>query len=294
MATKKKFNPLTPPFDEMQDDIADLSGKSHTDLDDIGIKTHLEIDTAITNSVAHIADNSQAHSDYLLNTSDTLAGKLIIDQDANDIALDIDSESTTTNALKINSQGGSTIYALQVDTTGRSAKFTSSANDTGVNIIKLGAGGGICLIVDNDGTGNGIFLNQDGNGIALNIDSESTTQDVLNISSVATTANVFDVISNSLTSGRLARFLSDSASFSGGNGMVDINVEHASATGIALRVKNDGSGDAIKINSIAGSHINFAGDTANSSPGDGDLWFSGSELLLRIGATTYKLDRTSI
>ena len=33
-----------------------------------------------------------------------------------------------------------------------------------------------CLNIFNEGTGNGIFINQDGNGIALNIDSEATTQ----------------------------------------------------------------------------------------------------------------------
>jgi len=39
-------------------DIADITTKSHTSLTDIGSNTHAQIDTAITNSVNHIADST--------------------------------------------------------------------------------------------------------------------------------------------------------------------------------------------------------------------------------------------
>lgn len=43
-----------------------------------------------------------------------------------------------------------------------------------------------------------------------------------------------------------------------------------------------------------GAHIRLAGDPTVSSPVDGDIWFDGSELKIRIGATTYNLNKTAV
>lgn len=49
----------------------------------------------------------------------------------------------------------------------------------------------VALQVENAGTGNGIFVNQDGNGISINVDSESTTADLLALDgSTLTTGNL--------------------------------------------------------------------------------------------------------
>lgn len=49
----------------------------HTTLSNVGTNTHAQIDTALTNSANHIADNSQAHSDYLINNGDdSTSGKI--------------------------------------------------------------------------------------------------------------------------------------------------------------------------------------------------------------------------
>ena len=64
-------------IDKTTSDIADITTKSHTSLTDVGTNTHAQIDTAVTASTNHIADNTQAHSDYLLNSgSDTTSGTI--------------------------------------------------------------------------------------------------------------------------------------------------------------------------------------------------------------------------
>ena len=66
-ATTKKIT-----YENLKDEI------SHTEIKDIGTNTHAQIDTAVTNSANHIADNTQAHSDYLLNSeADTGVGLVL-------------------------------------------------------------------------------------------------------------------------------------------------------------------------------------------------------------------------
>lgn len=54
-------------------------------------------------------------------------------------------------------------------------------------------------------------------------------------------------------------------------------------TGTVLMLTNSGNGP----------HLNFAGDPTVASPSDGDVWFDGTNLKIRIGATTYNFDRTA-
>lgn len=60
-------------------------------------------------------------------------------------------------------------------------------------------------------------------------------------------------------------------------------VSSESTTASALVLTNTGNGP----------HINFTGDPTVSSPSDGDLWFTGTDLRFRIGATTYTVDLTA-
>lgn len=42
-----------------------------------------------------------------------------------------------------------------------------------------------------------------------------------------------------------------------------------------------------------GAHLLFEGDPVVASPADGEMWFDGTNLKMRIGATTYNLDMTA-
>jgi len=46
-------------------------------------------------------------------------------------------------------------------------------------------------------------------------------------------------------------------------------------------------------NAADGTHLKFTGDPTVATPVDGDLWFDGTNLKIRIGATTYNIDKTA-
>lgn len=88
------------------------------------------------------------------------------------------------------------------------------------------------LWLSNDGTGNGILIDQNGNGIALNIDTETTTQDAINIDAINTSGEVFDL--------NLSPSSSSSAKM-----MVLVN--NSNCTGIAMHLQNNGDGHGLFI-----------------------------------------------
>ena len=49
----------------------------------------------------------------------------------------------------------------------------------------------------------------------------------------------------------------------------------------------------ITIDQNTNAHIRLIGDPANATPLDGDIWFDGTNLKIRIGATTYNIDTTA-
>lgn len=65
---KKIFNPITPPFDAVPNNLTDIATRSHTVLSDIGTNTHAQIDT-------HLAA-ANPHSNSLNKTGDTMSGDL--------------------------------------------------------------------------------------------------------------------------------------------------------------------------------------------------------------------------
>ena len=65
--------------------------------------------------------------------------------------------------------------AVQIDGSNQlSFDVTQAENFGGIRVVKVGTGAGVVVSIENDGTGDGLFLNQDANGISLNIDSEAT------------------------------------------------------------------------------------------------------------------------
>ena len=109
------------------------------------------------------------------------------------------------------------------------------------------------LEVENSGTNSGLFINQDGNGISLDIDSETTTLYGIR------------VLLDTLTSATGFLLSSDSASAASANGLAFFRIDNTSATTNVLKIQNDGTGNGILIDQngdAIGLNINNAG-TAN-------------------------------
>jgi hypothetical protein len=120
------------------------------------------------------------------------------------------------------------LQVYDIVTNAARADFTTTGFDLYGDLTVTGEGS-----FTNAGTGNGVFIDQNGNGVALNIDSEATTAAGMVISADAATS------SNILFSD------TSSASFSGN--VIYARINHASATGYGIRVANEGTGNGVFI-----------------------------------------------
>jgi hypothetical protein len=154
--------------------------------------------------------------------------------------------------IQQNSVLGSGKFAMYV--------YTNSAQ-TNANLVRIfsdnAASTTTMVAIINDGSGSAVVINESGTLAASNA--------ALYVTSDTAQTN----------GGYLAAFVQDSAS----------------STDPAVYIQNDGTGDCVRLNQVntGGAHINLAGDPANASPTDGDLWFTGSQLNFRNGATTVDL-----
>jgi len=206
--------------------------------------TRLNISASGSGAVINNVDNSSLE----FGTSNTT--RVTIDSNGNvgiggtptTYRFEVYSGSTNITSNFVSTDAGA--YILTTDSTGyaqignNGGTLELRPNGTNVaNITSTGLGINTTpsypLHIVNSSASRGLFIDQNNNGIALFVDSESTTSRVL------------DVLADAQTSGDIARFYTNSSSFSGIG--VNINIEHASSTGTALEVKNDGTGYGVLI-----------------------------------------------
>jgi len=151
--------------------------------------------------------------------------------------------------LAVNNVGGGTGSAVQIaaqagsgalldlenaGSTGWCMYVSQNVNAETVRIDKLATGGGTCLLIDNDGTGNAFKVQQDGNAIAVSITSQL--------------ARTMDVVQNADATGLF----------------IDKN---GAGTGVPLLINNAGSGKCIDTDAGAGTpaHLTNGGTWTNAS-----------------------------
>jgi len=130
-----------------------------------------------------------------------------------------------------------------------------------------GVASGVPLKVTNEGTGDGIFIDQNGNGAALYIDSESSTDNTIYVEAATTTAISLRYITSSLTSGTGAYFSTNSASYTGTNGLFRVGITNTSASGRGLRVDNAGTGYGVFLDQNGNGHALYIDSEATGAHG---------------------------
>ncbi len=174
------------------------------------------------------------------------------------VALDIDGENTTSNVVDIQPTVLTTGTALDIGdadalTTGKIANFASNSATTNTRTLvavtnsATAAIGVTNLTVTQESKGRGLFIDQNGIGIALDIDTESTTANGVDIQpTVMTTGTALDIgDADALTTGKIANFASNSAT-TDTRILVQITNDNSAAVGVtALRIQQDSSGPAL-------------------------------------------------
>lgn len=181
---------------------------------------------------------------------------LLIDQNGNGTALEIDSEATTARPLRVTSPVN--LAHFTTTTTGAANEKPFIIEGTGASV----SGDGLLFVrntnasattavqyIQNAGTGNGLTIDQNGNGVALSIDTEATSVAGL-------------------------QFLGDAVrTGAGSNSLVFLRHNHASSTGTVQTIENAGTGNALTIdqngntpnNDISGAL--FVENTGNTGAG---------------------------
>ena len=161
-------------------------------------------------------------------------------------------------SFTVGSNGDLTIAT--VDAASHAADLTFTVDGA----IKLD-GDGVEIENDSDSGAAALFIdNSDVDAIALSINASNTTADIFDIQANSlTTAIGFDILSTSLTSGKLIH-ANDNSSDTSTRNVVEIKQNHSSATGAtALKVQSDSAGP------VAALHIdrNHDGTTSASTNG---------------------------
>ena len=246
--------------------------------------------TSSRNLVKITNDHAAATGTTALTIQQDSTGKsLVIDQNGNATAFNIDAETTTASIFNIAPTVLTTGIALNISdadalTTGNILNLVSNSSDTSTrNLLQIrndntSATGATVVEIRQDAAQDALFIDHNANGIALNIDSEATTSDVINVdASTLTSGNALDVSdANALTTGSILNLASSSASTetrylasivnTGGNGARCLYLQQDS-TRHAFEIDQNGNGHAMVIDSesTSGAAIQINCDTYQNS-----------------------------
>ena len=275
--------------------VIDLSGADSLTSGYMIVADSNSASTSSRTLVRFANENALAVNTTVLEVESAAGMGLLVDQNGNEKAISIQSESTTSDILKVNANALTTGRALDVVvspgsgfTTGSIARFYSGSSDSGTkNLVEMtndnaAASGSTVLNIQQDAAQTGLFIDQNGNGDALSIDTEATTQDGILVRAQALTTGSAIAITdvNALTTGSIGWFHS-SSSTTDTRSLVKIHNDHASATGTtslevvqdaaqkALFIDQNGNARALDIDSEATTAFSVALNSDQTTTGVG-------------------------
>lgn len=147
-------------------------------LKSIAIITLLAMSMVVAANATTLSDTISSFTGTLRVAPVDASTALTIDQNYDSVGLNIDSESTTQPSFLAYSGSGSTnyFYTGDLDSLYNTRFYNNIASSNNLVTIQqdnAGASGDVLQIL-NDGTGNGLIIDQNGDGDALIIDSEAT------------------------------------------------------------------------------------------------------------------------
>ena len=199
------------------------------------------------------------------SSNDGIQVSLLGELDASSAGMKVYSNSIA----QTNTVGLFQVFSGHADTTSSLIFAKQEHNSSIAKIIDLiQDGNGTAVEIENNGTGHGLYIQQDG--------------------VLASQKRALYVYSNAV----------QTVAFN------FIHLDNASSTAGTLALQNDGSGYGLNVYTVTGTginiisdskaHLNLSGDPTNAVPTDGDFWFDGTDLKVHVGSTTYTLDKTSV
>jgi len=195
------------------------------------------------------------------------------------------------------------IHKSNLLNTGKAVTITNPSTDNTISIVQ---NGNVGTDVATDGA---IHINNTGNtGIGIGVYSNQSTPSS-ELISIKTNNSGFDKSLLTIFSAGESDDISITHNNVGGSaincvmnggyskGIVLSSGDNIYSVGILdISLKNGtDDGDCVRLSHVGdGAHINFSGDTANTSSEDGDFWFNGTDFKVNIADTVYKFDLTAI
>jgi len=237
-----------------------LDATTSFNIDNTNTSNGVTINTATSGgpiSIGHSTSETTVNDNLVVTGDIDLAGSIDCDGTANLDIVDIDGAVQIDNTITVGADNQGYDIIFYGDTASSNMTWDTSGDDLILNDSTLS------IVQDDDAYA--ISIDMNGNAQSINIDSESTDQNVIHFTAPAcTTATVINVDDcNSLTGGRIAFFYSNSSSNTARN-LVEIRNDHASAdNAVGLLIQQDGADASIEL--TGNGSIKFPGTQGASS-----------------------------
>jgi len=180
-------------------------GVDNTGNDGLGFKVYSDHSNTAHELVKFHADNNGFDEEVVNIVNDGTGTGLSLDQNGNGKAFVIDSSATTAYTMAIDANSLTSGRGLNLQT--QSSSFSGILASF---FVDDASATGTVQQIRNDGTGNGLFIDQNGNGIGLNINSQSTGRSFsLDADGIISTEVAFIHTDNSASTGSSLRLIND-------------------------------------------------------------------------------------